>query len=554
MISLFLISFLSTLSVVGFGVSFSKYFNKNLSKEFGYSGLIGLIILGVYSSIKTFFFLNDSISNSLVLLIGITLFFLNKDSFEKKEKLFFLILFLVLFPSLLIGKPHDDFEYYHFGYSYYLNSYEQIPGIGNINHGFRTPSLIFYINSIFYLPFYGFYTYNITAFLFLFFTNAVFLKYLFSFQRRKTNLFGNFYCLISIIFINIFFYRLGEHGTDKSAQILVLLLIFELIFLINFKNNFETNISKILLILSLIISLKAFYLLYAIFILVVFYEILKKYDFKTNKVLNFLLRNIFFYLLALSFILVLTLNTFNTGCLLYPLNFTCLEFLSWSIPKSEVIQMNNWYELWSKAGATPSFRVDNPIYYLSNFNWVQNWINTYFFNKVFDLVVGLIFLFIIIFLIFKKKFKSEKIKVSYNWIIIIIFILLFEWFLKHPALRYGGYCLIVSLMAIFQSKILCKFNISKIEFIKKTKYLLIFVFVVFLLRNIDRLNNEYDQYSYNPFINAKYQISQNHFRVDKRLKELIKFEGKCTSDKKVCQKENIILKKFGRRIIIEKVR
>lgn len=403
MISLFLISSLSILSVVGFGVGFSKYFDKTLSNEFGYCGLIGLIILGLYSSIKTFFFLNDTITNSIVLLIGVILFFLNKDFFKKKEKLFFLILFLLLFPSLLIGKPHDDFEYYHFGYSYYLNSYEQIPGIGNINHGFRTPSLIFYLNSLFYLPFYGFYSYNISAFLFLFFVNAIFLKYLFSFHNSKSNLFKNYYCLISIIFINIFFYRLGEHGTDKSAQILVLLFILELIFLINFKKNFKTNISKIFLILSLIISLKAFYILYTIFTLIIFVEIFKNYNFKTNKVFNFLTRNIFFYLLALSFIIVLTLNTFNTGCLLYPLNFTCIEFISWSIPKSEVIQMNNWYELWSKAGATPVFRVDNPIYYLSNFNWVQNWISTYFFNKVFDLIVGLTFVFVIMFLVFKKK-------------------------------------------------------------------------------------------------------------------------------------------------------
>lgn len=553
MISLFLISSLSILSVVGFGVGFSKYFDKTLSNEFGYCGLIGLIILGLYSSIKTFFFLNDTITNSIVLLIGVILFFLNKDFFKKKEKLFFLILFLLLFPSLLIGKPHDDFEYYHFGYSYYLNSYEQIPGIGNINHGFRTPSLIFYLNSLFYLPFYGFYSYNISAFLFLFFVNAIFLKYLFSFHNSKSNLFKNYYCLISIIFINIFFYRLGEHGTDKSAQILVLLFILELIFLINFKKNFKTNISKIFLILSLIISLKAFYILYTIFTLIIFVEIFKNYNFKTNKVFNFLTRNIFFYLLALSFIIVLTLNTFNTGCLLYPLNFTCIEFISWSIPKSEVIQMNNWYELWSKAGATPVFRVDNPIYYLSNFNWVQNWISTYFFNKVFDLIVGLTFVFVIMFLVFKKK-KIINTKVKYNWIVIILFVLLLEWFLKHPALRYGGYCLIVSLIAIFQSKILCKFKISKSEFIKKTKYLVIFTFVVFLLRNIDRLNNEFNQYSYNPFLNAKYEISQNHFRVDKRIKELIKFKRRCASNETVCQKENIILKKFGKRIIIEKIR
>ena len=54
--------------------------------------------------------------------------------------------------------------------------------------------------------------------------------------------------------------------------------------------------------------------------------------------------------------------------------------------------MNNWYEQWSKAGATPNFRVDDPENYIKGFNWVSNWIDLYFFNKVSDFLAGLIFL------------------------------------------------------------------------------------------------------------------------------------------------------------------
>ena len=51
-------------------------------------------------------------------------------------------------------------------------------------------------------------------------------------------------------------------------------------------------------------------------------------------------------------------NLLNTGCFIYPVHFTCLENLSWSIPVEEVKKMNNWYELWSKAGAGPNFRIE----------------------------------------------------------------------------------------------------------------------------------------------------------------------------------------------------
>ena len=67
--------------------------------------------------------------------------------------------------------------------------------------------------------------------------------------------------------------------------------------------------------------------------------------------------------------------------MVYPIYFTCIENFSWSIPIDQVKQMNNWYELWSKAGATPNFRVLDPDEYILNLNWVSNWFNNYFFTK-----------------------------------------------------------------------------------------------------------------------------------------------------------------------------
>ena len=61
-----------------------------------------------------------------------------------------------------------------------------------------------------------------------------------------------------------------------------------------------------------------------------------------------------------------TVNFFNSGCLLYPVKFTCFENFSWSIPISEVEEMNNWYQQWAKAGANPNFRIENPEIYIKN--------------------------------------------------------------------------------------------------------------------------------------------------------------------------------------------
>ena len=77
----------------------------------------------------------------------------------------------------------------------------------------------------------------------------------------------SFFLILSIAFINIIFYRLSEHGTDRSAQILVFILIFELIVLLNNRKNFENSLSKVFILLSIIISFKVFYILYIILLI-----------------------------------------------------------------------------------------------------------------------------------------------------------------------------------------------------------------------------------------------------------------------------------------------
>ena len=111
--------------------------------------------------------------------------------------------------------------------------------------------------------------------------------------------------------------------------------------------------------------------------------------------------------------------------------------------------MNEWYQLWSKGGASPNYVVDNADY-ISSFNWLSNWIDVYFFNKVVDFLLGLTFLIIIIFsLFFKKNFNFKSFSNKKIIFLYLILILLFvEWFYNHPSLRYGGYHLIALLIFV----------------------------------------------------------------------------------------------------------
>ena len=117
--------------------------------------------------------------------------------------------------------------------------------------------------------------------------------------------------------------------------------------------------------------------------------------------------------------------------------------------------MSLHYETWSKAGASPNYYVKNPALYVANFNWLNNWINEYFFFKFTDFFLGIIFMILIFFLIFNSKQKKQMKNTNLLFFVYpIIIILLIEWFVNHPSLRYGGYSLVaLTLLVPFSFKL-----------------------------------------------------------------------------------------------------
>ena len=451
--------FLILTSIVGYGLYFLKLLKIKFNfVNFGYAGLFGIYILIVYSYFSNLFIAHTEIHNLIILIIGLILFIYlvkQKYSLYKSEIIFSFIVFVLLFCAVLQFKNHDDFPYYHFPYTYYLTQQSLHIGIGQFNHGFRTPSSIFYINSLFYLPYAKFYLFNFSSLFILGFTNIILLKKIhnyFKFTHAKVERLNliHFLSLLSFVFINIFFYRISEYGTDRAAMILIFLFIIELLNFVNLKTIKTFNLFYIYFLGALIISFKTFYILYIIFVIPLFFYILKK-DKNYIQTSYFLFFNKYFVLFLVLSLFILFTYFINTGCLVYPLSFTCFSGANWGIPLVQVQQMNDWYELWSKGGAAPNFRIDNPEEYIKNFNWISNWIDIYFFNKVSDFILGITLLISIFLFFFRKSFfKKSIIKVDHHVYLVYLLILILgiEWFYNHPALRYGGYHIIALLLFI----------------------------------------------------------------------------------------------------------
>ena len=546
--------FLIVISVVGHGILAIKFTKINvLSDEIGFVGLVGIFFLILYSYITHFFISHNYLHNIIFIFIGlISVYYFRSKILIKKNLIFLFSVFSIIFLSFIIFKTHDDFGYYHFPYSFYLNKFSMIIGIGPLNHGFKTPSSIFYLNSLFYLPYLEYYLYHMGAILILGFSNIILIMNVKNYLGKNKDSQFLFLNLLAFVFINVFFYRISEHGTDRSAQILIFLFFIYLLHLRGSYKIYDKILPKLIILLSIVISLKLFYILYLIFIIPFIYYIIK--DDKAY-LLNKIFKTPLFYFASSLGICVVLVYFFNTGCLLYPVEQTCISGVEWSIPKSEVSALNTHYQWWSKAGGAPGYK--SPIekeLYIQNFSWFSNWIDRYFFNKMLDFLLGISLISIIFVIIFKSKKQNLELK-SFKgnslYYCLLIFLLI-EWFFTHPSLRYGGYVIFTLILFIPLSYFLSNYEISK-NFKKKIIIIIVLVSSIFIIRNVDRIIYESNFYQANFKENMFYFTDKKHFRIDAKLIDLLMIYNNCnqTINKCVNNEDFIIKNSYGKMILLK---
>ena len=502
-------------SILGHGLIFCRLISpKLLSLNYGYIGLIGFFSLANLSILSSFFFKHGYIHNILIHIIGIIalLFFLKEDSLAQSQNLKkTLVLFLILIIGIYVFKNHDDFPYYHLTYSLTLSENKYLFGLGRLGHGFRTHSSLFYFHSILYLPYIKYFLFHSGPFFIFLFFNFICIDQIIKFLKKKNINFLFYLYFLSFAFVTIFFYRVGEHGTDRSSQIILLLIFINFIIFNYFeKNHLKLNdIANLVLILILLAaSMKALYYIYLIFLPFI---LLKKNFFRKYIGLDKIYILTYFLIV---FLLNISINFFNTGCLIYPETKLCFDNFSWSINKQEVSQMKVHYEWWSKSGGGPNYSHElTKDEYIKNFNWVPNWIDRHFFNKVSDTLFGVLFMCAIFIMLF---FSRKKRRTAHKFFLIYLFILIFllEWFLKHPAMRYGGYILIAFPIILLSSTILAKFSkpFNKVKIL--SVFLIILILGIYNVRNFLRIAKEISVYKY-PV------LSKPYFRVKKTENKIV---------------------------------
>ena len=422
-----------------------------------------------------------------------------------------MLISLITFSALLISKTHDDFSYYHLPFTKYLTEHKIIFGMGHLNHGYNLLSSIFFLNSTFYLPFIEYYSFHFSIIFFLIFFNYFIFREVFS---QKSHEIIKFLYILSFTYFNLSFNRLAEYGTDKPGQLLIVILVIKLlqIIIVERKNNQINQILLLIPLLAYCITLKTYFLPY---IILAFSMIIMQERLKIILKGVILSKALLFFITSLS---IYFLHHFiSTGCLISPLPTTCLgDSLSWDWAR-ETKDMKNlsiWLEQWAKAGAGPNFRVDNVEEYISYFNWVYNWVNKYFLIKFLDQLLILFSSIVVIFVLLKNfRNKKEIYNINKNifYFYFIIVTIFFIWFYNHPTLRYGGYSAVFLLISIPVALLFYKYK-SNIFFEKRIKFLILFVVIIFNIKNITRIEKELNRGDHYKFVNFPfYAVTEKKF-------------------------------------------
>ena len=299
-------------------------------------------------------------------------------------------------------------------------------------------------------------------------------------------------------YLIIKFCRISEHGFDFPANIFLLIAFYFFLKLNESNEEFllKKNFIYVLLFSTFSITIKLTTFIAPLLVFSSFLIIAKK---KIN--LKFLLYPfIFCFVLFVFWILQ---QFIYSGCFVPFFDFTCIKNVEWYYPNiSETVGS-------ATGPINKSIRdytgILTPEEYVKNFNWVSTWFNI---NKIQLLehlaayLIPIIFIAVIYYKSFFQKKNNKLENKNNNKIFIItnsIFVLLglFVWFTKSPLIRFGIPYLFT--FVFFVTMGLLNFLSKKnFNFFKGVKFVLILALIFNLSKNINRIINKKNDYSYWP--------------------------------------------------------
>lgn len=432
--------------------------------------LISLFFLGNLSILFNFFIPINRYLILIYLLITISfnIFFLDIIKFKNiklQNFLYTVPIFYLPISSYNIGLSYDA-GLYHLNFQNWISSYKIVFGLANLHMRYGYASIFDYINTNFWFN---------NNYLLLHFTNLVFIVVFYQFilfllyskNEKKIAI------AISIILFGIldnFGLNGGKNGfieiegvTKYDSVFGIMFCLFIIKFLIIQDSNFKIDKSEqflifVLLIFSIELRPLGFLLIFPFIILYINKKINLKYFFSI----------VFFLVLFFSIIK----NFILSGCLIFPIEFTCFGSLEWY--KFGYASM----ESFNIQSSLRSYEMGKNI-----FDWFNYWSNKNIYNQstLFNFLYSTLFIFFVLSIIF----KFNKLKKNLIIYLSIFLFTIYLWFITTPDPRFGIglFMSLIALTTIMFDEI--RFNLNFAKYIGS----LLFIFSLIFIIRIESLKN-----------------------------------------------------------------
>lgn len=444
--------------------------------------IIGLFFLGNLLILLNFLI---PIKNNSVLVICFLLLSLNLLDFNFRFKINYLnLIHLFVVPSILIFSLygtnfHYDAGYYHLGNQLWIRETNLPFGFTNIFWAYGIGSIYEYIGAFFWLD---------SSLQSLHFINLIFINTFFSFlfyhaviSKDSKYKYSSYFLIIFALLDNFgynggrngFLYVEGVGAFDNIVGILIFFTIIFGLYSLSIKsiNKFELYIISLLSLFSIQLKLSSF-ILVVIFLRIVYLFMNQNNEniYRTSKLISINL--IFFTSWMIK-------NYISTGCLVYPVNLTCINNFNWYRENSTLIYQNITMSYSNSYSLNSNF-----------FDWFQDFISIEINQTV--LFNYLLCLFILV--IFKYSFFTIK-NTNYEYkkffqIFIILNFVYYLFFGPIPRYMIGILLFIIAYLG---------FNISSPKYKLNSENIFIIIFVLALL-TFPRLN------SYSLFLNNTHSL------------------------------------------------
>ena len=500
-ISYFVIIYSTSL---GYGYAFNSFFLKDTNNNSkGEIGIYGLFFLGFLSIFFNFFIPLNYLLTSIICTIGITIFIFLSIYKKLSFKFINIFLFALIIPTAILFEYHADYFWYHLPYVNIKSEFNITFGLANLNDNLGYSHVWYDIMSIFNLPFYNTKYLSIVAIVFLFFF-IILLKDIF--LKTKEDIIKKL-ILLSICFVGLIYSDSKDYGSEIQIN-LIYIVISIYICLIFYNKDIENNKNfflKVLLLFffAILIRTNAIIFFPLIIIFIIFYKNIFFYTLINNK--------IFYVFIFLFSFLYVVKNLIITGCLAYPIYFTCFDTLDWGVGIEHaryrfyhLSAQSKGYLLWllnenliknifDYYNYRETIFFESPESYLKNKNWVKYWWKyEYDINRFLNILYFFIIFVILNFIFNFKDIEFKKIfrDIRTNAGIILLFLFpFFSWLYLLPQTRYGGYGIIFIFLGFF-----C---LNFFSHLKKNNFypiiLLLFIsFVYFEGKNYTRIFNNYN--------------------------------------------------------------